>query len=84
MTILVVPCEFSDWITNTKIPEFDRIVSTTCQECVKRIIITESALIKFDSVSMSLVLVIDGAQGLICVRIVNYQLFVRTTYDTDR
>jgi len=81
VSVLVVACELSDGVSYSKVPKFDHVVSTTRQESVESIVVSEGALVKLNSVRMSLVAITHISDCLVRVGIINYKLLVRATYN---
>ena len=74
----MMPSELSNMVTHTEIPQFDRVISASRQECIEGIVVSEGSLVEFYRVCMPLVAIVDGANGFVCICIVDNQLFVRT------
>ena len=76
VSVLVVACELSDGVSYSKVPKFDHVVSTTREESVESIVVSKGALVKFNSVRMSLVTVTHVSDCLVSVGVINYKFLV--------
>ena len=83
VSILMVSSEFSDWIADAQVPQLESVVSTASKECIKCVVIAETTLIEFDGMRMSLVTIVHCPDRLVCISIVNYELFIGATNDAD-
>ena len=74
--------KLAHWTPNTQIPQLYRVVGSTSQERIVRVMIWVGAFIELNSVCVALMRIVDNLNCSVNICIEDDQLFIRSSHDT--
>jgi len=75
--------KLAHWTSNTQIPQLNRVVSSTSQKRIERVMILVGSFIELNSVGVALMRVVDNLNCSVFICIEDNQLSIRSSHYTN-
>ena len=83
VSVRVVSCEFADGVLHAQVPQLHCVISTTCQEGIKGIVVAKGAFIELHCMGVSLMSITGSADHLVLISIIYDELLIRASNNAN-